>query len=111
VFRYSTRFNELRKVMGTSKHIDPSAAFLFEVPGSNSPLVVQELQIGGTRSPGTKLGFAASAPMIRGDLRIVWRKRGVNSFGCGILCRPGVFLLLAAHRSYLMSPTARNGSA
>ena len=28
--------------------IDSSAAFLFEVPGSNSPPVVQELQIGGT---------------------------------------------------------------
>ncbi|MGB6637882.1 MAG: hypothetical protein WBF12_19695, partial [Bradyrhizobium sp.] len=27
---------------------DSSAGFLFEVPGSNSPLVVQELQIGGT---------------------------------------------------------------
>jgi hypothetical protein len=34
--------------MGTSKPIDSSAAFLFEVPESNSPLVVQELQIGGT---------------------------------------------------------------
>jgi hypothetical protein len=34
--------------MGTSKLIDSSAAFLFEVSGSNSPLVVQELQIGGT---------------------------------------------------------------
>jgi hypothetical protein len=34
--------------MGTSKDIDSSAAFLFEVPGSNSPLVVQGLQIGGT---------------------------------------------------------------
>ena len=34
--------------MGTSKTIDSSAAFLFEVPGSNLPLVVQELQIGGT---------------------------------------------------------------
>jgi len=32
--------------MGTSKLIDSNAAFLFEVPGSNSPLVVQELQIG-----------------------------------------------------------------
>ena len=42
-------FHELRKVMGTSKHIDSSAAFLFEVPGSNSALVVQQLQIGGTR--------------------------------------------------------------
>jgi hypothetical protein len=37
--------------MGTSKHIYSSAAFLFEVPGSNSPLVVQELQIGGTSVP------------------------------------------------------------
>ena len=44
----STHFHELRKVMGTSKYIDTSAAFLFEVPGSNSLLVVQELQIGGT---------------------------------------------------------------
>jgi hypothetical protein len=35
--------------MGTRKLIDSSAAFPFEVPGSNSPLVVQELQIGGTR--------------------------------------------------------------
>jgi hypothetical protein len=35
--------------MGTSKLIESSAAFLFEVPGSNSPLVVQELQIGGSR--------------------------------------------------------------
>ena len=34
--------------MGTSKLIDSSAAFLFEVPDSNSPLVAQELQIGGT---------------------------------------------------------------
>jgi|SRR5262249_44115685 len=34
--------------MGTSKLIDSSAAFLFEVPDLNSPLVAQELQIGGT---------------------------------------------------------------
>jgi hypothetical protein len=34
--------------MGTSKSIYSGAAFLFEAPGSNSPLVVQELQIGGT---------------------------------------------------------------
>ena len=33
--------------MGTSKLIDSSTASLFEVPGSNSPLVVQGLQIGG----------------------------------------------------------------
>ena len=36
--------------MGTSKLIDSSAALLFEVPELNSPLVVQELQIGGTRN-------------------------------------------------------------
>jgi hypothetical protein len=40
--------------MGTSKLIDSSAAFLFEVPGSNSPLVVQELQIGGTSAASLK---------------------------------------------------------
>jgi hypothetical protein len=40
--------HELRKVMGYSQIYDSSAAFLFEVPGSNSPLAVQELQIGGT---------------------------------------------------------------
>jgi hypothetical protein len=34
--------------MSTRKPIDFSAAFLFEVPEWNSPLVVQELQIGGT---------------------------------------------------------------
>jgi hypothetical protein len=32
--------------MGTSKCIDPSAAFHFEVPEENLPLVVQELQNG-----------------------------------------------------------------
>src|SRR5579872_2715809 len=48
VLHRSTHFHELRKVMDTSKPIDSSAAFLFEVPGSNSPLVVQELQMGGT---------------------------------------------------------------
>src|SRR3974390_3197194 len=49
VLHRGAHFHELRKVMGTSKHIDSSAAFLFEVPGSNSPLVLEELQIGGTR--------------------------------------------------------------
>jgi hypothetical protein len=33
--------------MGTGNFTDSSAAFLFEVPEQNSPLVVQELQIGG----------------------------------------------------------------
>jgi len=40
--------------MGTSKHIDSSAAFLFDVPGSNSPRVVQERQIGGTSTVDLK---------------------------------------------------------
>jgi len=35
--------------MGTGKLDDSSAAFPFEVRGSNSPLVVHELQKGGTR--------------------------------------------------------------
>ena len=41
-------FHELRKVMGTSNLIDSSVAFLFEVPDTDLPLVVQELQIGDT---------------------------------------------------------------
>jgi hypothetical protein len=36
--------------MGYSQAYDSSAALLFDVPGSNLPLVVQERQIGGTRS-------------------------------------------------------------
>jgi hypothetical protein len=35
--------------MGTSKLIDSSTAFLFEGPKRDSPLVMQELQKGGTR--------------------------------------------------------------
>ena len=40
--------------MGTGKLIESSTALLFEVPGSNSPLVVQELQTGGTSLVGRK---------------------------------------------------------
>jgi hypothetical protein len=41
VYHRSAPFRELRKVIGTSKHIDSgAAAFLFEVPGSNSPLAL-----------------------------------------------------------------------
>ena len=54
VFSCGPTFNELRNQRNSSKHIDSSAAFLFEVPGSDLPLVVQELQIGGTRSEGSK---------------------------------------------------------
>jgi hypothetical protein len=38
--------------MGTSKLIDSSAAFPFEVPDRSLPLVVQELQMGGTSFQG-----------------------------------------------------------
>jgi hypothetical protein len=38
--------------MSTRKFTDSSAAFLFEVPGSNLPFVVQELQLGGTSPTG-----------------------------------------------------------
>jgi hypothetical protein len=48
VLRLGKHFHELRKAMSTSKLINSSAAFLFEVPERNVPLVVQELQIGGT---------------------------------------------------------------
>jgi hypothetical protein len=41
--------------MGTSKLINSSTAFLFEVPEPDLPLVVQELQIGGA-SPICSLG-------------------------------------------------------
>jgi hypothetical protein len=34
--------------MGASKLVDSSAAFPFEVPGEDLPLVLQELQMGGT---------------------------------------------------------------
>src|SRR6516225_7817452 len=60
-----THSHELRKVVGTSKHIDSSAAFLFEVPGSNSPLVAQELQIGGTRLKILRKGLKVRARLAR----------------------------------------------
>jgi general secretion pathway protein J len=55
VLRLSTTFHELRKVMGTSKLNDSSAASLFEVPELSSPRVTQELQIGGTAESGFTL--------------------------------------------------------
>jgi CubicO group peptidase (beta-lactamase class C family) len=64
------RFHELRKVMGTSKFIDSSAALPFEVPEQNSPLVGQELQMGGTslRVLATTLCFFASSTVFASDL-------------------------------------------
>jgi tRNA(Ile)-lysidine synthase len=55
--------------MSTSKLIDSSAAFLFEVPGSNSPLVVQELQIGGTRDNKSPISVRQAK-----DLFADWRR-------------------------------------
>src|SRR3974390_1050405 len=63
VIHRSIHLHELRKAMGTSKLIDSSAAFLFEVPGLNSPLVVQELQIGGTSVVVRK--FSSFPPRVR----------------------------------------------
>jgi hypothetical protein len=59
VLHRGAHLHELRKAKGTSKLTGSSAAFLFEVPGSNSPLVVQELQIGGTSAslPKFVIGF------------------------------------------------------
>jgi hypothetical protein len=52
--------------MGTSKLIDSSAAFLFEVPDSNSRRVVQELQIGGTSGMGA-CRFPMAKPLAGGS--------------------------------------------
>ena len=49
--------------MGTSKDMDSSAAFLFDVPGSNSRRVVQERQIGGTSAANLK--FLSVSPRVR----------------------------------------------
>jgi hypothetical protein len=58
--------------MGTSKFIDSSAAFPFEVPEQNLPLVVQELQIGGTSGPiltfASHLGATFANVRIKGPL-------------------------------------------
>src|SRR5690242_7355114 len=43
-------FHELRKVMGTSKHIDSRAAFYLKFLDRIPGLVQQEVQTGGTRS-------------------------------------------------------------
>src|SRR5579872_2772392 len=56
-------FHELRKVMGYSQTYDSSAAFLFDVPGSNVPHVMQERQIGGTSAANLK--FLSGSPQVR----------------------------------------------
>ena len=69
-------FRELRKVMGTSKHIDSSAAFPFEVPGSNSPHVVQELQMGGTSALVTAAGGGVGTALLQ-----LLKLAGVRAYG------------------------------
>ena len=70
--------------MGTSKRIISSAAFLFEVPELDLPLVAQELQIGGT---GVSALLGRNVPdtfRMRGDvLKVVFE---VNALG-----RSGMF--------------------
>jgi MFS transporter, YNFM family, putative membrane transport protein len=48
VHHLSTHLSRTSESYGHQQISDSSAAFLFEVPEQNSPLVVQELQIGGT---------------------------------------------------------------
>jgi NADPH:quinone reductase len=68
-------FHELRKV-GTSKPIDSSAASLFEVPGSNSPHVVRELQMGGTSALVTAAGGGVGTALLQ-----LLRLAGVTAYG------------------------------
>jgi len=72
--------------MGTGKTYDSSAAFLFEVPGSNSPPVVQELQIGGT----SQRYKPVSDRMIK--RRAHWDARSTISRSAHILERIGLAL-------------------
>src|SRR6516165_12627268 len=51
VLRLSTHLSRTSESYGHQQIYDSGAAFLFEVPEQDSPLVVQELQIGGTRFP------------------------------------------------------------
>jgi len=103
--------------MGTSKLIDPSAALLFEVPGSNSPLVVQELQIGGTSV--VDLTFALVSPRVLEanvkskttlESNVCW-----CPFGSDIrkrTCRDGIRMSEPGHQGGMTSeatPTARPG--
>src|SRR5581483_54694 len=60
----STHPSRTSESHGHSQTYDFSAAFLFGVPGSNSPLAVQERQIGGTRMQG---GARASRRARRGN--------------------------------------------
>src|SRR5579864_7034247 len=51
VLHLSTHLSRTSESHGHQQTYDSSVAFLFDVPGSNLPLVVQERQIGGSRTP------------------------------------------------------------
>src|SRR3974390_2553483 len=80
VLHRCTHSHELRKVVGTRKHIDSSAAFLSEVPGSNSPPVVQELQIGGISLAAWGRRERYAAPAGCGERRSACALRPGRSF-------------------------------
>jgi hypothetical protein len=48
VFHRSTHLSRISESYGHWQNLNSSAAFPFEVPGSNLSLEVQELQMGGT---------------------------------------------------------------
>src|SRR5579859_1343825 len=75
-------FHELRKVMGASQTYDSRAAFLFDVPGSNSQLMVQERQIGGTSWVLRLVGRCSEPPAAR-------RVRPRKCLGENMLCSCG----------------------
>jgi len=65
VLHLRTHLSRTSESYGHWQIYNSSAAFLFEVPESNSPLVVQELQIGGTRGqamPSLRLPAGMSGP-------------------------------------------------
>src|SRR5579872_3652815 len=122
VLRRRTFFRELRKVMGTSKLINSSAAFLFEVQEANSPLVVQELQIGGTsiarRVFAAAIALAAlfphgarAAESLK-EIRMDWATYNPVSL---ILKQKGMLEKEFAHDGirivWVQSPALRNSSA
>ena len=95
----STNFG---KSWATHKPIDSSAAFLFEVPGSNSPLVVQELQIGGASAANLKfLSVLRQAPhSLRTSKSELWWRNGFSDAQLHIVVRadapPGMTAKLQA---------------
>jgi 5-oxoprolinase (ATP-hydrolysing) subunit C len=103
--------------MGTAKLFDPDAAFPFEVPERSKPLVMQELQIGGTRLVISSIGPASS---VQDGGRFGAQRYGLTPSGAmdrlGLAaanCLAGNELLAAAVEigPYGASFTAREGAA